>query len=309
MYKKTLQDRGKMFKKIRSFFYKKNVLEVDTPSISKFPSIDAHIDIMETIVLNEEKGYLQTSPEYAMKRLLSKKIGDIYQMSHVFRKGELGNLHNPEFMLVEWYRKNISYENFIKEVIEFIFLFLKKLPYKKATYKETFFKYTKLDYTKTKKEKLYNLLKENTDIDISNYDKDTILRLIFSYIIEPNLGKDHLFILDQYPASQAALSKIVKINGELVAKRFEIYYKGIELANGFLELKDHKEQRKRFIQANKERKLLNKKTLPLDEEFLKALKIGIGDYIGVAVGFDRLMMLKHNKNAIADILPFSWNNL
>jgi lysyl-tRNA synthetase class 2 len=307
--KKILEDRAKMFQKIRSFFSKKKILEVDCPVICKKPSIDLQIEPMQTKVLKNEIGFLHTSPEYLMKRLISKGIGDIYQLSHVFRKGEFGEKHNPEFTLLEWYRKNTSYKKFLEEVLELLSLFFKKkFSSSKKTYRETFFEYTKIDYVKASKKVLCNFIKKNINFNSSlkNLDKDTLLNLILSTYIEPNLGKENFFILDEYPETQAALAKIKVKKDVKVAKRFEIFFKGFELANGYHELTNYKEQKKRFLDINKEREKRKKEKLPLDEKFLNSLKKGLGNYYGVAVGFDRLMMLRHKKNSIKEILPFSW---
>ena len=141
-----------------------------------------------------------------------------------------------------------------------------------------------------------------------SWDKDTILSFLLSEIIEPKLGKDHLFILTDYPASQAALAKTYQQEGNFVAERFEIYYRGYELCNGYHELTDAKEQRRRFEEANIERVAQGKRSLPIDEAFLEALERGIGDCCGVAVGFDRLMMLRHGVDTIESVMPFTWKD-
>ena len=297
-----------MLNMARSFFSKKNILEIDVPSISKYPSIDTHIEVMQTKVSKNQVGYLHTSPEYLMKRLLSEDIGDIYFLGHVYRKEEIGNLHNPEFTMAEWYRKDISYDMFIEETVDFIRLFLPSLPFIKKRYRETFYKYTGIDYLESNIENLKIFADKHIDISTRSFlDKDSLLHLIMTHLVEPHLGDNNLFILDNYPASQAALSQTKNINGEEVATRFEIYHKGIELANGFHELTDAKEQENRFIKTNLEREALGKPSLPLDIFFLKALNKINGNYHGVAVGFDRLLMLKHKKKSIEDIMPFSWD--
>lgn len=306
--REILLDRALCLKKARSFFSDRKYVEVDVPAITKHPSIDLHIEVMQTKVSDKETGYLHTSPEYLMKRLLSFGLGDIYYLGHVFRKNELGQIHNPEFTMAEWYRSNTSYENFLNEIVEFIQLFLPCSSFKRLSYRETFLKYTQMDYLTASKEELFNFAKKHIDID-QMWDKDTLLNLILSHLIEPCLGRDELFILDSYPASQAALAKTKMAGDEEVAMRFEFYYNGIELANGFHELSCSKEQRRRFLQENEKRKANQKKPLELDEKFLEALERGIGDCFGVAAGFDRLFMLKHKKKELKEVIPFSWEEI
>jgi elongation factor P--(R)-beta-lysine ligase len=304
-----LKKRAKMLFLTREFFSKKNILEVDCNSLTKKPSLDAHIDVMQTNINDREVGYLHTSPEYAMKRLLSIGIGDIYQLSHVYRKGEISDLHNPEFTMVEWYQYNISFDDFIDVTIEYINLFLSSKKTKKYTYREIIQKHANIDYVNSSFDDLFSFLKENKiDIEVpqNQLDKDDLLALIMSYIVEPKMEKDTIYVVYNYPSTQAALSKLDTVDGIEIAKRFEVYYNHLELANGYYELSEDKEQRTRFLQANKKRSEMKKETYPIDEKFLNALKAGIGDCCGVAVGFDRLLMLKYNKKTISEVLPFSW---
>jgi len=309
--KKIIEDRAFLLRKIRNFFYKKNILEVDCPILTKYPSIDTHIESMKTKFFNEEIGYLHTSPEYLMKRLLSKGVGDIYQISHVFRKDEVGSLHNMEFTLIEWYRKNISYKKFILEVIELIQIFLGNLSFSKTSFKKIFYKYTKIDIEKTNKKTLYEFAKKNINLatPFKNIDKDSIMMVIMNTYIEPNIGKNKITIIDNYPLSQSALAKTKKINNSIVSERFEFFFKGIELGNGYHELTDYKEQKKRFIKINKERKNMKKEILPIDKKLLLALKKGLGNCYGIAIGFDRLMMLRHKKSSIKDVILFPYEDL
>ncbi len=306
-----LQERALAFQKVRSFFSKKNVLEVDTPLLSKTAPIDEHIDIMTVQIDPHSLGYLHSSPEYAMKRLLSLDSGDIFQMSHVFRQGEHSPRHNPEFTMVEWYRIQMPFVSFIEETADFIELFLGKMPRTLLSYRKAFFLYTGIDYLYASKEDLIKRLqKENIEISTaSSWDKEGLLHLIMGCLIEPHLGKNELLILTDYPASQASLAQIENKEGEMVAKRFEIYHQGIELANGYLELIDAAQQKKRLLEASSQRTLAGKDPLPIDEKFLEALKAGIPPCCGVAVGFDRLLMLQSNSKDIKQVLAFSWDEL
>ena len=229
-----------MFQKARAFFSERKVMEVDCPALSQRACIDLHIDVMNVTLKNNQIGYLHTSPEYGMKRLLSAGIGDIYQISHVFRDGEIGPFHNPEFTMVEWYRLGMSFEEMISETLDFIRLFLGNLSHRTMHYRQLLKYFLKIDYLTASFSELLECAKAN-QIDLPRealmWDRDTLLQLLVSFLIEPHLGDQELFVLSYFPASQAALSKTIDFpDQEQVACRFEIYYKGIELANGYHEL-------------------------------------------------------------------------
>lgn len=301
-----LRDRALMLAVAREFFAKRKILEVDCPILTKGASIDAHIDLIPATYNGKEIRYLHSSPEYGMKRLLSEGIGDIYQLSHVFRDGEHGQKHNPEFTMAEWYRIGITFEEMIAETLDFIRLFVGDLPAKTYSYRELF-QEIGIDYLKATNEKLLHFLSSNAYPNLENEGRDALLNLILATFIEPKLGREELSVLAYYPHSQAALAKTVLRDGELLALRFEVYYQGVELANGYQELLDAKEQRNRFLESNHHRKLLNKAELPLDEEFLKSLEKGLPECCGVAVGFDRLMMLRHQAETLSEVIPFDWS--
>lgn len=304
----VLKDRALMLAKARGFFSDRCIVEVDCPLVSHFAAIDAHIDLLQAFYEQKKVCFLHSSPEYGMKRLIADGMGDIYQLSHVFRDGEWGQKHNPEFMMAEWYRIGMSFDAMMEETIDFTRLFLGPLTSHKITYREAFLRYTGIDYIAATCESLIEYLEVNhidyTRIDIT--DKEVLLNLILGVKIEPKLGLDGICALYYYPANQAALAQTKIINEEAVAERFELYYKGMELANGYHELANANEQRKRLIHSNEERIRLGKAALPIDEAFLQALEKGLPDCCGVAVGFDRLMMLKHGKDNIEDVLAFGW---
>lgn len=300
-----LLDRSAMFDAARSFFKSRGLAEVDCPIISLHASVDAHIDLIPAIDAQGQTRYLHSSPEYGMKRLLTEGMGDIYQLSHVFRQGEYGVKHNPEFMMAEWYRLGKTFPFLIEETIDFIQLFLGSLPWAIVSYKEIFQNYAGIDYIHATEEELLDFLNKN-GIESHEKEKEGLLNLILGTLIEPNLGKEELTVLAYYPASQAALARTVWHGEEKVAERFEVYYRGVELCNGYHELANNQEQRIRFTEANEARKQLGKDPLPIDEPFLKALEKGLPDCCGVAVGFDRLMMLRHRTKNICDVIPFDW---
>lgn len=304
-----LRDRSAMLAAARQFFYSRDMLEVDCPLITQAASIDAHIDLIPTSHSSGRR-YLHSSPEYGMKRLLVDGIGDIFQLAHVFRQEEVGAKHNPEFMMAEWYRLNFSFEEMIAETIDFVRLFIGELPSKVLSYRDAFLEHVKVDPFSSSIEELLQVLRDAKVplyTGVEDESKDNVLNLILGTLIEPHLGQGEILALAYYPASQAALAKTRVFPEGLVAERFEIYFRGIELANGYHELADAQEQRQRFAASNLERLHLGKESLPLDERFLTALEKGLPNCCGVAVGVDRLMMLRHQSNHIADIMAFGWH--
>lgn len=267
-----------MLAKARAFFASREILEVDVPVLSQQASVDAHIDLIQATCCGK-RCFLHSSPEYGMKKLLSLnhgELGDIYQLSHVFREEELGEWHHPEFMMAEWYRIGITFEEMIEETLAFVSLFLDvDSGFDLFSYKSLF----------------------KADFPDSLEERDRI----FAFDIEPQLGEHRLAVVKDFPPEQAALSQI---SGG-VAERFEVFYRGVELANGYHELLNAHEQKKRLDSANQMRVELGKESYPVDRSFIEALENGIPDCCGVAVGFDRLMMLRHNVEKIDDILPLS----
>jgi elongation factor P--(R)-beta-lysine ligase len=307
---KLLKDRALMLKKVRLFFSQRKIFEVDCPILSQKATIDTHIEVMQTSPLGEEIGYLHTSAEYGMKRLLSEGMEDIFQLSHVFRRGEKGSLHNPEFTLIEWYRKGFSFSQMIQETLRLLHLFFGKLPKICKSYRELFLETIHLDPFLAPTSALFSFLEEkkfHLPSDAFSYDRDTLLNLLLTHFIEHSLGKKELFVLTDFPSSQAALAQVEETPFGKVAKRFEIYYKGIELANGYLELSDPLEQKKRFESWNEERRKANKEVFPIDDRLLDSLK-KLPACSGVAVGFDRLLLLRHQKKKLSDVLAFSWED-
>lgn len=304
-----LRDRAAMLSKVRAYFQKGGVLEVDTPILSPRASVDAHIDLISAYPSDGQRRFLHSSPEYGMKRLLAAGSGDIYQMSHVFRDSEQGHLHNPEFTMIEWYRVGLPFSGMIEETLKVIRLFLGELPATTLSYRDAFLQFTGLDYSAASLEELRDFLYERGLNSFSSFDtRDSLLNYILGVCIEPHLGRDGLTVLAYYPSSQAALARTCWHKEELVSERFEVYCKGIELANGYHELADAQEQRLRLLEANELREAQGKEALPLDEHFLEALELGLPDCCGVAVGFDRLMMLRHGLEQIGAVMPFGWSD-
>lgn len=310
----TLKQRAEIIAKIRAFFAERNILEVDTPLLSQASVTDLHLQSFVTTYFQEDKIksknlYLQTSPEFAMKRLLAAGSGAIYQICKAFRNGgESGRLHNPEFTMLEWYRPGFDHHQLMDEMNDLLQLILKTETAERVNYRELFLRYVDLDPHMVSVGELEECLKK-LNIHFSNssaksISRDDCLHLIMTHTIEPHLGKNNkpTFIYD-FPASQAALAKIRNDNPP-VAERFEVYINGIELANGFHELTDATEQRNRFLNDLSERKKLNYPEIPIDENLLAALQYGMPDCAGVALGIDRLIMLAAKKNKLADVVSF-----
>jgi len=294
----TLRQRAQLLDDIRSFFKKKNILEVDTPLLCQHTVTDQHID---SFAVNNR--YLQTSPEYAMKRLLAAGSGSIFQICKAFRHDESGRLHNPEFTLLEWYHVGFNHHDLMDEIDELLCLILKTDAADRLTYQDLFEKYCQLDPLNCDLETLKTRI-ENTNTD--TLDRDTCLQLLFSQKIEPQLGLDKPTFVYGFPASQAALAKISKDN-PLVAERFEVFIHGMEIANGFHELTDADEQLSRFKKDQNNRGNAGKVGPEIDMRFIDALKNGLPDCAGVALGIDRLMLCLTNNNAIKDVIAFDWD--
>lgn len=295
-----LKDRSEMLKRVRNFFDKKNFVEVDCNALNPLPELDLYIDPFEVPMTTGFPFYLHTSPEYGMKQLLSIGMKNIFQLSHVFRKEEEGHLHRNEFMMLEWYEVGVSLDCFLSSVIELISLFLGKaqtqiLPYTNA------FETLKIDPDSSKEAIIHCI--RSLPLEVRSWDKQSLLHYVWSSYIQPTLGRGKTTIITEFPTSESALAKTIQKGGKEIALRFEIYREGIEIGNGYLELTDPKETRYRFLQVIENRRLHGKNDLPLNTEFLRTMARGIPDCCGIAIGFDRLMMLRNKKSDIASVLP------
>jgi lysyl-tRNA synthetase class 2 len=298
-----------MLAKARDFFAQRGIIEVDPCSLSPFPAIDSNIDVISADVSSQQLGYLHTSPEYAMKRLLAAGCGDIYFLGHVFRQGEIGRLHNPEFTMAEWYRLGFSLDEMIHETCDFLSLFLGPLPLRKIGYREAFESYAGIDYSRAPLEKLLEKAEPfSLSSEASSWTRDALVHFLLTHAIEPHFGDGELTVLIDYPPHEAALAQLIERDGEFVAERFEVYCEGVELSNGYHELPDAHELRRRFTEENKLRAAAQKPVYPLDEAFLAALKPSFPDCCGVSVGFDRVLLLARKANALSDVLPFTWTS-
>lgn len=304
--------RAKLLADIRAYFLDAGVMEVDTPICSVHASTDPVLDSFSTDYIGPEapegrRLYLHTSPEFPMKRLLAADCGPIYQICKVFRNGELGRWHNPEFTLLEWYRPGFDHQQLMDEVACLINgLLPDALPVERISYKELFQRHLGFDpHSASSSELRAHAVRlgvtaaENLELQ----DGDGWLDLLMTHCLEAHLGQDCLCFIYDYPASQASLARI-RPGEPAVAERFELYMNGIELANGFHELSCGSEQRMRFESDLKRRKADGVEPVPMDENLLAALESGIPDCSGVALGIDRLLMRLTGTTHIRDVLAF-----
>ncbi|MDB6095863.1 MAG: lysyl-tRNA synthetase [Francisellaceae bacterium] len=307
----TLRIRAEVYNKIRNFFKERGVLEVETPLMGLTGSLDLNIQSIPVFYSpdgkKEQKYYLQTSPEFSMKRLLCGDFPSIYQLGKVFRNGESGRYHNPEFTMLEWYRINFTHFNLMEEIEALLALILNIKDTDKITYQDLFKTYCDIDpFDKNLTIKQLESLAFTHQIMLSpaaqeNLNIDDWLGILLNHIIEPQLGFNKPVFIYDYPPSQAALAKITNERAE----RFELYINGIELANGYHELSDATIQEARFNADNEQRVISKLPIMPIDYRLIEALKAGLPPCAGVALGIDRLIMLLTQKKHIKEVLSFT----
>ncbi|ATI63920.1 elongation factor P--(R)-beta-lysine ligase [Edwardsiella tarda] len=307
----NLLKRASIMATIRRFFSDRGVLEVDTPSMSQATITDVHLVPFQTHFVGPGVAqgmtlYLMTSPEYHMKRLLAAGSGPIYQLCRSFRNEESGRYHNPEFTMLEWYRPHYDMYRLMNEVDDLLQQVLECESAETLSYQQAFIRHLDVDPLSADKTQLREAAAK---LDLSNVadkeeDRDTLLQLLFAFGVEPHIGKERPAFVYHFPASQASLAQI-STEDHRVAERFEVYYRGVELANGFHELTDADEQRLRFEQDNRKRAALGLPQQPLDEHLLAALAHGMPDSSGVALGVDRLIMLALSAERLSEVIAFS----
>ncbi len=299
----TIRERARIYQKIRAFFAARDYLEVDTPILSIATNTDANIASIGASNLGQSL-YLQTSPEFAMKRLLAADSGSIYQICHAFREGEQGIRHRPEFTLLEWYRPEFDYQQLMDEVEALIdCLSGQKNSFQRVRYCDLLVHQTGVDVTSIALPQLRNRcasLLPGTDTQALDFNQ--CLDLLIALVAAPAM-QGYLFVYD-YPLSQAALARASKSNPG-VAERFELFHDGLELANGFSELTDAKIQRERFEADNRQREANALPRYPIDNFLLAALEYGLPECAGIALGLDRLLMVLLNLDSIDEVMTFS----
>ncbi|HGM7059520.1 TPA: elongation factor P--(R)-beta-lysine ligase [Serratia marcescens] len=306
----NLLKRAAILAEIRRFFADRGVLEVETPTMSQATVTDVHLFPFETRFVGPEAAegltlYMMTSPEYHMKRLLAAGSGPIYQMGRSFRNEEAGRHHNPEFTMLEWYRPHYDMYRLINEVDDLLQQVLDCESAETLSYQQAFLRHLDIDPLSAEKAQLREAAAK---LDLSNIadteeDRDTLLQLLFTVGVEPHIGREKPAFVYHFPASQAALAEI-STEDHRVAERFEVYFKGIELANGFRELTDGREQQQRFEQDNRKRAERGLPQQPIDYNLLAALQHGMPECSGVALGVDRLVMLALGAESLSDVLAF-----
>jgi lysyl-tRNA synthetase class 2 len=306
---KTLRRRAECLAWTREFFRARNVLEVETPALVNAPVSDVNLgSIRVDLPGHPQPLWLHTSPEYAMKRLLAAGSGDIYQVCRVYRGAERGRQHNPEFTMLEWYRLGFSLEDLMDEVAALVRGLLGAvgtgLPIEFVSYGEALRRHADID-------PFGDIAPLRSAARALGFDaahaesagRDELLDLIVGAQVGPALGTNALTFLHRYPASQAALARLDPADAR-VALRFEVYFRGLELANGYHELASGPEQRQRFAEDLRQRALRDLPAAPLDPRLLAALDAGLPDCAGVALGFDRVLMLATGATNIDQVLAF-----
>lgn len=299
--------RARLLALLRGFFAERAVLELETPVLSSAGNSDPGINQFETRCGR----WLRTSPEYAIKRLIADGLGDCYELGRVFRAGEAGSWHNPEFTMLEWYRVGWNYTDLMSELAELVnycgAAFGKQWQVKAVSYRDWFRDALNLDPLLAKRHELLNAI-DQYGIGLQNaasFDRDALLDVLVSHEIQPSMDSQTLTLVSLYPASQAALAQLHAADDRL-AERFEAFLGPVELANGYQELTDAEQQRGRFEEENQKRRAAGLNAVPLDERLLAALEMGLPRCTGVALGVDRLLAGLTDSSDIRQRIALPW---
>lgn len=303
----TIKARARLNAAIRAFFSAREVLEVETPILSAAATVDRHIESYAA----DDGRWLQTSPEFAMKRLVAAGSGPIWQLARVFRREECGRYHNPEFSLLEWYRPHWDHHRLMDEVEELLaFLDISQVPLERLSYRDAVLRHAGLDPFSSSLQDLRAAAHQCGVADPQDVacldDRDFWLDTLMSLVVAPALGRDAPVLVYDFPASQAALARI-RPGEPAVAERFELFWRGVELANGFHELSDAAEQRARFAADRAWRQQHRRVCPPADAQLIDALAAGFPDCAGVALGVDRLLQLMCGASELQQVLAFGYD--
>jgi lysyl-tRNA synthetase class 2 len=301
----ALRLRAEILATMRAFFADRGVLEVETPLLSAATVTDLHLQSLSLRAGGRDGRtmYLQTSPEFAMKRLLAHGSGPIYQISKAFRDAEAGRRHNPEFTLLEWYRPGWDHHRLMDEIDELLAAVLRSPPGERLSYAGAFERHAAIDPHGAPREELERRALDLGVQSVPELERDDLLNLLLTHVVEPRLGRGRPTFVHDFPASQAALSRI-RPGDPALAERFEVFVEGLELANGYHELTDPAEQRRRFAADLADRRRHDQPQVPIDTRLLAALEAGLPECAGVALGVDRLVMLKVGTDDISDVIAF-----
>jgi lysyl-tRNA synthetase class 2 len=305
----ALRLRARLYTLVRAFFAERGVLEVETPVLSAAGNTDPHIESFGTtfgghVDAGARERWLRTSPEFPLKRLLAAGLGDCYELGRVFRNGEAGGRHNPEFTMLEWYRVGWDHRRLMDETValvrEALALVGRRAEVRVTSYRELFLDGLGLDPLRADTGTLAAPLRGS--IDPEGLTRDDWLDLLLTHRLQPAFPRDRITVIHDYPATQCALARI-RHDDPPVAERFELYLGPHELANGYHELNDAAEQRARFERDNARRRARGLREVPVDERLLAVLD-ALPDCAGVALGVERLLMCLAGTDAIADVLAF-----
>lgn len=308
----NLRRRAELLSAVRRFFAERQVLEVETPVLIGASASDPNLESLSLPYTGPAappsgRLWLQTSPEFAMKRLLAAGSGCIYQICRAFRADERGRRHNPEFTLIEWYRVGFDHWQLMEETAALAALALGPRPVETLTYREAFLRFAGIDPFRASVAELIACARGH-DIPLpplSGDARDPWLDLLLSEVVTPMLGRGVFTFLCDFPASQAALARLRReADGIEVAERFELFIDGMEIANGYHELTDPAEQRQRFERERARRLANGEPPSSVDDRLLAALAAGMPDCAGVALGFDRLVMLAVGAERIDEVMAF-----
>lgn len=310
---RQLRLRAQTYAAIRGFFSERDVLEVDTPILSAAGNTDPNIQSFHAtfsghVDAGARERWLRTSPEFPLKRLLAAGVGDCYELGRVFRNGEAGGRHNPEFTMLEWYRVGWDHNRLAREVIDLLERLLlgagRTFEIVETTYRGLFHDALGVDALLDPIEVLKKPLAD-ANISSEGLERDDWLDLLLTHRIQPGFPRDRVTMVSEFPASQCALARIRKSDPP-VAERFEAYVGKYEVANGYHELNDAAEQRVRFERDNAKRRERGDAEVPMDEHLLAVLD-DMPDCAGVALGIERLLMVLADTDAIADVLAFPFS--
>jgi lysyl-tRNA synthetase class 2 len=312
----ALRFRAESLRKLREFFRERGVLEIETPILSRGISLDCHIDVFAAEFhpggyaragTPGEAFYLQTSPEPHMKRLLCRGFPDLYQVTRAFRNGERGRVHNPEFTMLEWYRKDFTLEALVDEVVALCLLLAPGRAVERKTWSAAFRDALGFDPIDLALEELlaHPASREILPRDLAFATRADALDFLMAHAVEPAFAPDRLTVVTGFPADQAAQAGLDPADPRR-ARRFEVYGHGMELGNGYQELLDPGEYARRFDRENARRRGAGKPELPPDPALLDDLRRGLPPCAGVAMGLDRLLLFALGRSRIGDVLAFPW---
>ncbi len=304
----NLKRRALLLNQTRDFFSQRDVLEVETPLVCSHTVTEPNIDSFR--LASDDLRYLQTSPEYLMKRLLAAGAPDIFQICKSFRNGEQGTLHNPEFTMIEWYRHGFCLQQIMRETVDLISELLSKvgepIEVEYISYYELTKKALGVSFQSLTHDKIKELLTECNFVHQSDMSFAQSIDFLFSHKVQPVMNAQSITVVFHYPAAQAALSKLNNEDQD-VADRFEVFYQGVELANGYVELLDSEQQLERFENDLLIRKSYDLAEVEIDQRLLDAQQHGLPECAGVAVGFDRIMMLAVSASSLSEVISFDWS--